>query len=112
MDTPPESRIRLTFWVGPVALGKASPNFPTYVPGLKVISMEVSARNRLRGTVQSIRRGEVMTEVAVALPGGHEVVSVITRASEDRLRLAEGQDVVVIIKSTDVLLGEVGPQSA
>ena len=53
-----------------------------------------------------------MTEVAVALPGGHEVVSVITRASEDRLRLAEGQDVVVIIKSTDVLLGEVGPQSA
>ncbi len=67
--------------------------------------MELSARNQLKGTVRSIKRGTVMAEVVVDV-GGQEIVSAITVASVDRLGLAEGQPVVVIIKATEVLLGK------
>ena len=41
--------------------------------------MRLSARNMLKGKVKSVNHGAVNTEVVVELPGGLEVVSVITR---------------------------------
>jgi molybdopterin-binding protein len=66
--------------------------------------MELSARNQLHGTVESIVLGNVMAEVVVDV-GGQELASAITRASVARLGLAEGDAVVAIVKATDVLLG-------
>jgi molybdate transport system regulatory protein len=66
--------------------------------------MQLSARNQLSGTVRSVEFGAVMAEVTVDV-GGQQVVSVITRSSAERLGLAEGQAVTVIIKATEVLLG-------
>jgi molybdopterin-binding protein len=65
--------------------------------------MQISARNKLEGTVTSIKLGGVMAEVVVAV-GTHELVSVVTRQSAEDLGLSEGDEVTVIIKSTDVLL--------
>jgi molybdopterin-binding protein len=45
-----------------------------------------------------------MAEVTVDV-NGQPIVSVITRASAERLGLAEGQPVTVFIKATEVLLG-------
>ena len=67
--------------------------------------MELSARNQLKGTVKSVELGAVMAEVVVDI-AGQEVVSVITRHSVERLNLKQGDDVTVIIKSTEVLLGK------
>ena len=66
--------------------------------------MELSARNQLRGTVRGVTMGNIMAEVAVDV-GGQEVVSVITRRSAERLGLREGDEVTVIIKSTEVMIG-------
>ena len=66
--------------------------------------MEISARNALKGTVKSISPGAVNTEVTVGLPGGAEVVSIITKASADRLKLAVGKDVYAVIKASDVMI--------
>ena len=41
--------------------------------------MKLSARNVLKGTVKTITEGAVNTEVVVELPGGQEIVSVITK---------------------------------
>jgi molybdopterin-binding protein len=65
--------------------------------------MELSARNQLRGTVKSVKLGSIMAEVVVDL-NGQEVVSAITRGSAERLGLAEGSPVTVVIKATEVLL--------
>jgi molybdopterin-binding protein len=46
-----------------------------------------------------------MAEVVVDV-GGEEIASAITRASAERLSLAEGDSVVAIIKATEVLLGK------
>ncbi len=66
--------------------------------------MEVSARNQIIATVKSVSHGQVMAEVVVTLPGGAELVSVITATSAQRLNLAVGKEVTVVIKSTDVML--------
>ncbi len=67
--------------------------------------MELSARNQLRGTVKSVTLGNVMAEVVVDV-GGNEIASAITRTSAERLGLSEGDEVVAIIKATEVVLGK------
>jgi molybdopterin-binding protein len=66
--------------------------------------MEISARNLLKGRVKHIAAGAVNTEVTVELPGGAEVVSIITKASAERLKLAVGQEVYAVIKASDVMI--------
>jgi molybdopterin-binding protein len=64
----------------------------------------LSARNQLRGTVVAIRGDAVLSEVVVRLGDGQEITSVITRRSVEQLGLRRGQDVVAVIKSTEVML--------
>jgi molybdopterin-binding protein len=66
--------------------------------------MNISARNILKGTLKDIVHGEVNTEVTIELPGGHEIVSIITTPSVERLQLARGREVYAVIKSSDVLI--------
>lgn len=68
--------------------------------------MELSARNQLKGKVTSITLGAVMADVSVDIGNNQTVVSAITRASVERLGLKEGDDVTVIIKATEVMLGK------
>jgi molybdopterin-binding protein len=67
--------------------------------------VKLSARNILKGKVKSIKQGAVNSEVVVQLPGGLEIVSVITKTSVENLNLKEGKDVYAIIKATNVILG-------
>jgi molybdopterin-binding protein len=67
--------------------------------------MELSARNQLKGTVTAVTHGQVMSEVAVDI-GGQTIVSAITRSSAERLNLAPGDQVTVIIKATEVMIGK------
>ena len=66
--------------------------------------MQLSARNQFPGRVTAIKLGGVMAEIAVDIGGGHEMVSVITRESAERLALRESDEVTVVIKSTEVLI--------
>jgi molybdopterin-binding protein len=66
--------------------------------------MEISARNALKGTVKNVSPGAVNTEVMLELPGGAQVVSIITKASADRLKLAAGKEVYAVIKASDVMI--------
>ena len=63
----------------------------------------LSARNQLVGTIKSVQFGTIMAEVVVDV-NGQEVVSVITRSSAESLKLAVGDRVKAVIKSTEVLI--------
>jgi molybdopterin-binding protein len=65
----------------------------------------LSARNRLRGTVTSIRAGEVLAEVTIELREGAQLVAAVTRASVDRLGLEHGGRVSAYVKATELTLG-------
>lgn len=68
--------------------------------------MKISARNQLKGKVKAVKPGAVMAEVVVELPDGQEIVSAITFTSAQDLKLEVGDDVVAIIKSTEVMIGK------
>ena len=67
--------------------------------------MKVSARNVLKGKVKKVTTGAINDEVIVELPGGAELVSIITKTSAERLGLKSGQDVYAIIKASNVMIG-------
>jgi len=66
--------------------------------------MKISARNLLKGKVKSIYPGAVNTEVIVELPGGAEIVSVITKTSAESLGLKVGKEVYAVIKASNVMI--------
>lgn len=66
--------------------------------------MNISARNQLRGRVKRIEIGAVNAEVLVELPGGLEIVSIITKASAEQLDLSSGKEVYAVIKASDVMI--------
>jgi len=66
--------------------------------------MKISARNVLKGKVKQITPGAVNSEVVIELPGGTEVVSVITKSSVDTLKLEVGKEVYAVIKASNVLV--------
>jgi molybdopterin-binding protein len=47
----------------------------------------------------------VNSEIVLQLPGGAEIVSIITKTSAQNLGLKEGKDVYAIIKASNVILG-------
>ncbi len=67
--------------------------------------MKISARNTLKGKVKQIEEGAVNTEVTIELPGGVEIVSIITKRSAASLGLAKGKDVYAVIKASSVMIG-------
>jgi molybdate transport system regulatory protein len=64
---------------------------------------ELTTRNQISGTVTAVETGSVMAEVRIAIAGG-ELVAAVTKHSVERLGLAKGDDVVALVKATEVML--------
>jgi len=70
-------------------------------------AIEVSARNQLAGRITTLKADGVMAEVVVRI-GDQDLVAIITRASAERMRLAVGDRVLAVIKSTEIMIGKAG----
>jgi molybdopterin-binding protein len=68
--------------------------------------MKISARNVFKGKVTALEHGAVNTEVVIELPGGLEMVSIITKHSVESLRLSPGKVVYAVIKASNVMIGD------
>ncbi len=66
--------------------------------------MKLSARNVLKGKVVKVTPGAVNSEVVLELPGGVQVVSIITKTSAENLGLAKGKDAYAVIKASNVMI--------
>lgn len=66
--------------------------------------VEISARNQLRGRVTAVTLDGVMAEVHVQI-GRQELVSIITRTSVERMGIRVGDEVLAVIKATEVMIG-------
>ncbi len=66
--------------------------------------MRISARNILKGKVKKVVPGAVNSEVVIELPGGAEVVSIITKSSARSLGLKKGKAVYAVIKASNVMI--------
>jgi molybdopterin-binding protein len=65
--------------------------------------MKISARNQLRGKVETVDLGVVTAKVSVRV-GDNLIEIVITRQSVLDLGIKVGDEVTAIIKSTEIML--------
>jgi molybdopterin-binding protein len=66
--------------------------------------MKLSARNVLKCKVKQVTPGAVNSEIILELPGGTEIVSIITKTSAERLGLAKGKEAYALIKASNVMI--------
>ena len=66
--------------------------------------MRISARNILKGKVKKVVPGAVNSEVVIELPGGAEIVSIITKSSARSLGLKKGKAVYAVVKASNVMI--------
>ena len=68
----------------------------------------ISARNQFTGVITAIHKGQVNSEVTIAMPGGrHVITAVITDDSVTRLTLAEGLSATAVFKASSVFLAAI-----
>lgn len=66
--------------------------------------MKLSARNVLKGKVVKVTKGAVNSEVTLELPGGTQIVSIITNTSVASLGLKKGKEAYAVIKASSVMM--------
>lgn len=68
--------------------------------------MQISARNKIKGTITDVKIGSVMARVAIKIADGTIINSMITIDSVEDMNLKAGDEVYAIIKSTEVMIGK------
>ena len=66
--------------------------------------MKLSARNQLAGTIKSVNEGAAIANVELDVNGQRLVASITVEAARE-LGLAEGAQVMAIVKASDVIVG-------
>ena len=66
--------------------------------------MKLSARNMLRGKVVKVVKGAINSEVIIELPGGEQLVSVITNTSVKSLGLKKSKTAYAVIKASNIMV--------
>lgn len=68
--------------------------------------MKLSARNVFKGRVVEVLAGPINSRVKVEIAGGNVVTSIVTAGAVEDLSVGLGDDVYVVIKSSDVMLAK------
>jgi PadR family transcriptional regulator AphA len=79
---------------------------PAEQPPGAPLAVRISARNQLRATVTAITHGDVMSTVKATLGDGQSITAAITKESVADLDLAHGDEVIVVVKSTEVMIAK------
>jgi molybdopterin-binding protein len=67
---------------------------------------KISARNQLRGKVVEVYKGQTTAHVRIDIGNGVIVTSSITNEAVDDLAIAKGDDVIAVIKASDVMVAK------
>ena len=76
---------------------------PTSVAIAKNISGELSYSNQLKVTISSINSGELLCVLELVFDD-FTIESIITTESQKRMQLAQGDEVIALIKSSDLFI--------
>jgi molybdopterin-binding protein len=68
------------------------------------VTMQFSARNKLKGKIVEVKMGTTTAHVKIDV-AGQIVTAAITNESASELKLAAGQAAYAIIKASDVMVG-------
>jgi len=68
--------------------------------------MKISARNQLKGKVENVEIGAVMSSIKIKIDEPGMITALITKESAENLELKEGDTVSAIIKATEIMVGK------
>lgn len=77
---------------------------PELLLWLRRLFMKASARNQWFGSIRDVAMGAVNAEVFITLKGGAELVATVTKESVEALGLAQGQEVLALVKAPMVMV--------
>ncbi len=66
--------------------------------------MKLSARNQIPATITSITQGEAIANIELDAQGVRLVASITVEAARE-LGLADGREVIAVVKASDVMIG-------
>ena len=68
--------------------------------------MKISARNRLRGIVKSVEKGDVVAKIRVKIETPTFITALISREAAEELNIKPGDYVEAVIKATEVMIAK------
>ena len=68
--------------------------------------MKLSARNQIKGKVAGVQKGATTSHVRVDIGNGIVITASITNEAVDELSLNSGDDVIAVIKASDVMVAK------
>ncbi|MBD2313563.1 TOBE domain-containing protein [Desertifilum sp. FACHB-1129] len=87
---------------------------PTSPPPLpeppEMATLSISARNVIPASVKQVIWGTVNAEVVLEVAPHVELVATITKASGEKLGLRTGKTVYAVIKSSNIMIGDIATQ--
>ena len=90
----------------------SSDDLPTIVQTLSRLSLKLSARNQLVGTISAIQEDTVNVAIELTIKESDKIYSSITKNSYQELGLHLGESAIAIIKASSVLLSKTKPTIA
>lgn len=67
--------------------------------------LKLSATNQIKGKVVSVKEGAVNSEIDIKIAGEDKLSAIITNESTKSLALKAGDDVVAVIKASQIIIG-------
>jgi len=72
----------------------------------EAIGLRISARNCLRGLVEEVEQGSVVSKVKIKIQSPAVITAVITKEAVEDLGIKSGDKVVAVIKATEVMVAK------
>ena len=68
--------------------------------------MKISARNRLRGKVESVEKGVITSRVKIKIKSPIVLTAIITKEAVEELEIKPGDEVEAIVNATEVMVAK------
>lgn len=75
----------------------------------EAVGLKISARNRLRGTVDDVSKGTITAKITINVDAPVVVTAIISKEAADELDIQSGDKVEAVIKATEVMIAKERP---
>jgi molybdate transport system regulatory protein len=72
----------------------------------EAVGLKISARNKLKGVVKSVEKGDIVAKVKIEITAPASVTAVISSEAVEDLKIKKGDKVEAVIKATEVMVAK------
>jgi len=72
----------------------------------EAVGLKISARNRMKGVVKGVEKGDVIAKVKVEVKAPAVITALISREAVEDLNIKVGDSVEAVIKATEVMIAK------